>query len=256
LARLDRADSEDGTATSAPTKNLAEKIAILKERRGRYAKLSEELERTGESQISLTDPDSRAMASYPKVGVGYNAQVAVDAKHKLIVAQEVTNAGSDLGLLAQTAGAAKDVLDVARIDAVADKGYYKGEDIQACEEAGIDAYVARPQRGSAVSNGLFRKEEFATTRAVTPIFAPADSVSSPATTRWSMGMLWLTTATTRPAGPARSNRVAPRIAFGGSAVGPMKRCSTAWPNVWRRGPNCSGCGAKPSSTRSAASSNG
>ena len=160
LSRLDRADSEDGTATSAPAKNLAEKIAILKERRGRYAELSQELERTGESQISLTDPDSRAMASYPTVGVGYNAQVAVDAKHKLIAAQEVSNAGSDLGLLAQTAGAAKEVLGVARIDAVADKGYYKGEDIQACEEAGIDAYVARPQRGSAVSHGLFRKEEF------------------------------------------------------------------------------------------------
>jgi transposase/IS5 family transposase len=160
LSRLDRADSEDGTTTSAPAKNLAEKIAILKERRGRYAELSQELERTGESQISLTDPDSRAMASYPKVGVGYNAQVAVDAKHKLIVAQEVTNAGSDLGLLAQTAGVAKEVLGVERIDAVADKGYYKGEDIQACEEAGIDAYVARPQRGSAVSHGLFRKEEF------------------------------------------------------------------------------------------------
>jgi transposase len=160
LARLDQADGEDGAATSTPAKNLAEKIAILKQRRGRYAELSQELERTGESQISLTDPDSRAMASYPKVGVGYNAQVAVDAKHKLIVAQEVTNAGSDLGLLAQTAGAAKEVLGVERIDAVADKGYYKGEDIQACEDAGIDAYVARPQRGSAVSHGLFRKEEF------------------------------------------------------------------------------------------------
>ena len=84
----------------------------------------------------------------------------MDAKHKLIVAQEVTNAGSDLGLLAPTASAAKEVLGVARIDAVADKGYYKGEDIQACEETGIDAYVAHPQRGSAVSNGLFRKEEF------------------------------------------------------------------------------------------------
>ncbi len=57
----------------------------------------QELERTGESQISLTDPDSRAMAKNPKVGVGYNAQVAVDSKHKLIVEQEVTNAGTDLG---------------------------------------------------------------------------------------------------------------------------------------------------------------
>jgi hypothetical protein len=154
LARLDQADGEDGAATSTPAKNLAEKIAILKDRRGRHTALLQELDRTGESQLSLTDPDSRAMASYPKVGVGYHAQVAVDAKHKLIVAQEVTNAGSDLVLLAQTAGAAKEVLGVARIDAGADKGYW------ACEEAGIDAYVAHPQRGSAVSHGLFRKEEF------------------------------------------------------------------------------------------------
>src|SRR5512133_2531793 len=81
-------------------------------------------------------PGQRAMASYPKVGVGYNAQVAFDAKHKLIVEQHVTNAGSDLGLLAPTAGAAKEVRGVERIEAVADRGYYTGEDIQACEERG------------------------------------------------------------------------------------------------------------------------
>ena len=133
--------------------------------------MPEELERSGESQVSLTDPDSRAMASHPKVGVGYNAQVAFDAKHKLIVEQHVTNAGSDLGLLAPTAGAAKEVLGVERIDAVADRGYYKGEDIQACEDAGIEAYVARPQRGSAVRDGLFRKEEFRYDRPATPIIS-------------------------------------------------------------------------------------
>src|SRR5271156_1681426 len=196
------------------------------------------------------------MASYPKVGVGYNAQVAVDAKHKLIVAQEVTNAGSDLGLLAQTAGAAKEVLGVLRLDAVADKGYYKGEDIQACEEAGIDAYVARPQRGSAVSHGLFRKEEFRYDAGSDTYLAPADSVSNPATTGRSRGTPWSITATPVPVGSARSNRVAPRIPIDGSAVGPMRQCSTAWPDVWRRGPRYSRCGVRPSSTRSAASSNG
>src|SRR5258705_7182914 len=91
-----------------------------------------------------TDPDSRAMALNPKVGVGYNAQVAVDSKHKLIVEQEVTNAGTDLGLLAPTASAAKEVLEVEQIKVVADSGYYKGEDIAACEAAGIEAYVPRP----------------------------------------------------------------------------------------------------------------
>ena len=132
----------------------------MEERDSRHEGLLKELERTGQSQVSLTDPDSRAIASHPKVGVGYNAQVAFDAKHKLIVEQHVTNAGSDLGLLAPTAGAAKEVLGVERIDAVADKGYYKGEDVQACEDGGIEAYIARPQRGSAVRDGLFRKEEF------------------------------------------------------------------------------------------------
>ena len=100
------------------------------------------------------------MAVHPKVGVGYNAQVAVDAKHKLIVEQHVTNAGSDLGLLAETAGAAKTLLGVERIDAVADMGYYKSEDIEACERIGVTPYVARPQRGVAVLNGHFPKDRF------------------------------------------------------------------------------------------------
>ena len=95
LAELAKADEQDGgpPAGAAPAKNLAGKIATLQKRRGEYAAIQAELERTGESQVSLTDPDSRAMATYPKVGVGYNAQVAVDAKHQLIVEQEVTNAG-------------------------------------------------------------------------------------------------------------------------------------------------------------------
>jgi hypothetical protein len=119
-----------------------------------------QLERTGEDQISLTDPDSRAMAAHTRVAVGYNVQVAVDTKHKLIVEQQVTNQVVDMGLLTQTAEAAKDVLGVETIDAVADKGYFKIEDIEACENAGIVAYVPRPQRGPSVRAGLFRKDEF------------------------------------------------------------------------------------------------
>ena len=132
----------------------------MKERKTRHEGMLEELARTGQSQVSLTDPDSRAMASYPKVGVGYNAQVAFDAKHKLIVEQHVTNAGSDLGLLAPTAGAAKEVLGVERISAVADKGYYKGEDMQACEDAGRGHRGLRRPAAARLSDGLFRKEEF------------------------------------------------------------------------------------------------
>src|SRR6202047_4468532 len=100
LKRLDEgAVAGGGTGGGAGRQNLAEKIAALRAARGRYGSLLAELERTGESQISLTDPDSRAMAAHTKVGVGYNAQVAVDAKHKMIVEQAVTNQVVDIGLL-------------------------------------------------------------------------------------------------------------------------------------------------------------
>jgi hypothetical protein len=160
LERLDRCDAQEAESSAAEAERLTEKIASLRTRQKRCQVMLQELERTGESQISLTDPDSRAMALNPKVGVGYNAQVAVDSKYKLIVEQEVTNAGTDLGLLAPTASVAKEVLEAEQIKVVADSGYYKGEDIAACEAVGIEAYVPRPQRGFAAREGLFRKEEF------------------------------------------------------------------------------------------------
>ena len=160
LAQLDEADRGEDDGDKGRAEALASKIAKLRERRQVSAAMLDQLKASGENQISLTDPDARAMAVHPKVGVGYNAQVAVDAKHKLIVEQHVTNAGSDLGLLAETAGAAKTLLGVERIDAVADMGYYKSEDIEACERIGVTPYVARPQRGVAVLNGHFPKDRF------------------------------------------------------------------------------------------------
>jgi transposase len=160
LTQLDDIDRGEDDGGIGPAEALAAKIAKVRERRQVSEAMLDQLKTSGESQISLTDPDARAMVTHGKTTVGYNAQVAVDAKHKLIVEQHVTNAGSDLGLLAQTAGAAKALLGAERIDAVADMGYYKGEDIEACEENGITPYVARPQRGIAVSNGHFPKERF------------------------------------------------------------------------------------------------
>ena len=117
LKRLDEGDVADGaTGGGARTKNLAEKIAALSEKRGRYQAMLAQLERTGEDQISLTDPDSCAMAAHTKVAVGYNIQVAVDAKNKLIVEQAVTNQVVDMGLLTQTAEPARQVLGVGAPD--------------------------------------------------------------------------------------------------------------------------------------------
>jgi hypothetical protein len=160
LKRLDEGDAGEAGTGGARTKNLAEKIEALRQKRGRYGALLAQLERTGESQISLTDPDSRAMAAHTKVGVGYNIQVAVDAKNKMIVAQEVTNQVVDMGLLQETAEPARAILDVEKIDVVADKGYFRTEDIEACEKAGLTPHVPRPQRGSSASKGFFRKDEF------------------------------------------------------------------------------------------------
>jgi transposase/IS5 family transposase len=180
LKRLDEGDVEDGaTGGGARTKNLAEKIAALSEKRGRYQAMLAQLDRTGEDQISLTDPDSRAMAAHTKVGVGYNIQVAVDAKNKLIVEQAVTNQVVDTGLLTQTAEPAREVLGVETIDVVADRGYFKIEDIEACEKTGCVPHVAKPQRGSSVREGLFRKDEFRYDAGLDAYVCPAGKLLTP-----------------------------------------------------------------------------
>ena len=160
LQRLDQSDAAESDTAGSRVKNLAEKIAAIRERRTRCKDMLAQLDRTGEEQISLTDPDSRAMAAHTHVAVGYNVQVAVDTKNKLIVEQQVTNQVVDMGLLTQTAEPAKEVLGVETIEVVADKGYFKIEDIEACEKAGMVPYVPRPQRGPSVKAGLFRKDEF------------------------------------------------------------------------------------------------
>src|ERR1700733_9014047 len=160
LSRLDAGDVAESGTSGARTKNLVEKIEALRKKRAEYGAWLDQLEQSGESQISLTDPDSRAMAAYTKVGVGYNIQIAVDAKYKMIVEQAVTNDVLDIGLLAKMAEPAREVLEVETIDVVADKGYFKSEDIESCEKMGLTPYVPKPQRGSAVRDGLFRKDEF------------------------------------------------------------------------------------------------
>ena len=125
LQRLDTSDASEATTSGTRVKNLAEKIAAVRERQARCKEMLAELDRTGESQISLTGPDSRAMAAHTRVAVGYNAQVAVDAKHQLIVEQQVTNQVADMGLLTPTAEPAKAALGVETIAVVADRGYFR-----------------------------------------------------------------------------------------------------------------------------------
>ena len=180
LKRLDEGDVEDGaTGGGARTKNLAEKIAALNEKRGRYQAMLAQLDRTGEDQISLTDPDSRAMAAHTKVGVGYNVQVAVDAKNKLIVEQAVTNQVVDTGPADGNFGAGP------RNPGGRDDRRRRGSRLlQDRRHRGLRAgrlrpHVAKPQRGSSVREGLFRKDEFRYDAGLDAYVCPAGKLLTP-----------------------------------------------------------------------------
>ena len=114
-----------------------------------------------DQQISLTDPDSRSMATSGRGSgvVGYNVQVAVDTEHHLIVAHEVTNVGKDRRIL-QIRPAAKAALQVEKLEAVADRGYFDGEEILACDQADITVTLPKPMTSGAKSEGRFGKQDF------------------------------------------------------------------------------------------------
>src|SRR5438309_8679508 len=140
LQQLDTADrQEPSEALKTKTSRLKEKIAKLKEQMQRLEVLKGAMLATPDQQISLTDPDSRSMATSGRGSgvVGYNVQVAVDTAHHLIITHEVTNVGTDRSQLSSVAKDAKAVLGVENLDAVADRGYFSSTEILTCEEAGI-----------------------------------------------------------------------------------------------------------------------
>ena len=160
LDQMNAADSADAGGSTVAVPDLQDKIASLRKRKETLEGHRQTLDDTGAAQLSLTDPDSRSMHTVTRVGVGYNVQIAVDTKHNLIAEQQVHSQVTDVGLLAETAAAARENLAVCKIDAVADRGYYKIEDIEACEAAGITPYVAKPERGAGRNSGRFARSEF------------------------------------------------------------------------------------------------
>ena len=160
LSELDERDSEDIATKRYSAAELESKIEHLKDRQDRYGQLLQEIEDSGETQISLTDSDSRSMAKSPKAPVAYNVQVAVDEKHKLIVTQDVTNAVTDRDQLSNIAIQAKEALGVENLKVVADMGYSHGKEIKACEEAGLEPYVPTPVTSANRKLGLYGKEQF------------------------------------------------------------------------------------------------
>lgn len=119
-----------------------------------------ELDRTGESQISVTDPDSRSIKVRVGNDVCFNAQAAVDEKHKLIVSVDVTNEGTDRNWLSSMAADAKEVLGVEELTVVADKGYSSAREVKACLDQGITPYLPKPETSANKALGLFVKDDF------------------------------------------------------------------------------------------------
>ena len=160
LGELDRADSEAPALPEARSERLSEKIAALKDEMRRLKALEAQMLEAPDKQLSLTDPDARSMKTRGGGIVGYNVQAAVDAGHHLIVSHEVTNRGSDRHQLSTMARRARAALGVDALTAVADRGYYKSEEILACEQAGISALLPRPRTSDKRSKGLFERAHF------------------------------------------------------------------------------------------------
>ena len=163
LQQLDTADrQEPSEALKTKTSRLKEKIAVLREQMQRLEILKVQMLAAPDQQISLTDPDARSMATSGRGSgvVGYNVQVAVDTEHHLIVTHEVTNVGTDRSQLAHMAKETKATLEVEKLDAVADRGYFSGEEILACEQAGITVTLPKPMTSNAKAEGRFGKQDF------------------------------------------------------------------------------------------------
>jgi len=162
LSQLETADRHGDAVPAAKVERLKSKIEKLKEEIVRLNEINDQMVGSQDRQISLTDPDARSMATSGKdTGiVGYNVQIAVDTQHHLIVAHEVTNVGTDRHQLADMAELAREELGSETLDVVADRGYYEGGNIKACEDAGITVTLPKPQTSGAKAEGRFGKQDF------------------------------------------------------------------------------------------------
>ncbi len=160
LEQIASADRQDDLAAKDKTERLETKIAKLKKEIKHLNHIEGQLQATPDKQISLTDPDARSMITRGTGIVGYNVQTAVDIKHHLIVAHEVTNVGHDRGQLSNMAAQAKDAIATDELTIVADRGYYNGEEIKACEDAGYKTYLPKCQTSGNQAKELFGKRDF------------------------------------------------------------------------------------------------
>ncbi len=160
LTALDTADRQEPAVARAKSERLHSKIAALKTKMQELRDIEAQLEATPDKQISLTDPDARSMMTRGTGMVGYNVQAAVEAKHHLIVTHQVTNNGIDRDQLSAMAKQARVAMGTQSLSVVADRGYFKSEEILACHEAGITTFVPKAKTSGAAAAGRFDRDDF------------------------------------------------------------------------------------------------
>jgi transposase len=162
LTELDRADRDSSLVLPKRVERLKQKLETIDAQRCKLKQIEQVLEQAPDGQVSLTDPDARSMATSGRgTGiVGYNVQTAVDLKHHLIVAHDVTNLGHDRTQLTTMASCAKEVINEPTITVLADRGYFNSEEILATEQAGVVPLVPKPQTSNNKAQGLYDKRDF------------------------------------------------------------------------------------------------
>ena len=157
---MDTADRAEPEAAELKKGRLREKIAALKEQMQQLKIYEAQMLASPDQQLSLTDPDARSMKSRDGGIVGYNVQAAVDAKHHLIVAHEVITEGVDRNQLTPMAEQARAATGIEALTVVADRGYFKGEQILDCEQAGITPILPKALTSNSKADGRFDKQDF------------------------------------------------------------------------------------------------
>ncbi len=162
LAALDRADREESDVAEAKAVRITDKIAGLRRQMQALKAMKQTVQDAPDQQVSLTDPDARSMATSGRgTGVvGYNVQIAVDAEHHLIVAHEVTNQGHDRHQLAPMAFQAQEATGCEQVTALADRGYFSGDQVLSCEGTGVAPIVPKTLTSSGTKRGFFTRQDF------------------------------------------------------------------------------------------------
>ncbi|MEX3954163.1 IS1182 family transposase [Paraburkholderia sp. EG287B] len=162
LCAMETADRTQSDVAEAKTSRISDKISKLRQQMQDLRAMEQRLRESPDGQVSLTDPDARSMATSGRgTGmVGYNVQTAVDDTHHLIVAHEVTNVGNDRGQLTNMAGQARAATGIKDLTVVADRGYFKSEEVLQCHEAGITTFVPKPLTSGKNADGYFGKQDF------------------------------------------------------------------------------------------------